>query len=126
MESLIAEARRVQQVSADLHERTIQTLADAAETIAAVQQHEVGNRVAELVEEVRGLRLAMESRAEIEQAKGIVMATMRCSAEQAFDVLRSQSQHQNRRLREICQELVATTSRPVPATGSITTIAPSR
>jgi|tagenome__1003787_1003787.scaffolds.fasta_scaffold20144536_1 transcriptional regulator with GAF, ATPase, and Fis domain len=52
------------------------------------------------------LRIAMESRAVIEQAKGIIIATRRCSPDDAFDVLRSQSQHENRKLRDVATELV--------------------
>jgi GAF domain-containing protein len=53
------------------------------------------------------LRDAMRSRATIEQAKGILMATTRCDPEQAFELMVQQSQHQNRKLREIAEELVS-------------------
>lgn len=56
--------------------------------------------------EAAGLAKAMESRAVIEQAKGVLMATTRCSASEAFDLLREQSQSENRKLREIAQEIV--------------------
>jgi GAF domain-containing protein len=52
------------------------------------------------------LQEAMRSRAVIEQAKGIIMATTRCDPERAFELLRAQSQTENRKLREIAQELV--------------------
>lgn len=52
------------------------------------------------------LRQAMASRAEIEQAKGIIMATTGCSPDQAFDQLRQQSQHENLKLRDLAEELV--------------------
>ena len=52
------------------------------------------------------LRSAMASREAIEQAKGIIMASLRCSPDEAFDRLRQQSQHENRKLRDIAQELV--------------------
>ncbi|HWJ62640.1 MAG TPA: GAF and ANTAR domain-containing protein [Acidimicrobiales bacterium] len=52
------------------------------------------------------LREAMASRAIIEQAKGIIMSSMGCDADAAFQVLRQQSQAENRKLREIAQELV--------------------
>jgi GAF domain-containing protein len=52
------------------------------------------------------LRAAMASRAAIEQAKGIIMATTGCGAEEAFALLVRQSQHENRKLREIAEELV--------------------
>ncbi len=53
------------------------------------------------------LREAMESRAVIEQAKGILMATRMCTAEDAFAYLKKVSQHQNRKLREIAAEVVS-------------------
>ncbi|HEY2332772.1 MAG TPA: GAF and ANTAR domain-containing protein [Acidimicrobiales bacterium] len=49
---------------------------------------------------------AMRSRALIEQAKGVIMASVGCSADVAFDMLRQQSQSENRKLREIAEELV--------------------
>lgn len=52
------------------------------------------------------LRRAMESRATIEQAKGIIMATAGCGPEEAFDLMVRQSQHENRKLREVAAELV--------------------
>ena len=58
-------------------------------------------------EEADHLQRALESRAEIDQAKGIVMATTRCSADEAFDLLRQQSQNENRKLREVATDLVA-------------------
>lgn len=42
----------------------------------------------------------------IEQAKGVIMATARCSAQSAFERLVAQSQHENRKLREIAEEIV--------------------
>ena len=66
--------------------------------------------------EIAGLRAALESRATIEQAKGIVMATMHCTADEAFDLLKQQSQYENRKLREIARDLVISTSRrPIPS-----------
>jgi GAF domain-containing protein len=53
------------------------------------------------------LRTAMASRAAIEQAKGIIMATSGCGPEIAFERLVQQSQHENRKLREVAEEIVA-------------------
>jgi hypothetical protein len=53
------------------------------------------------------LRTAMDSRATIEQAKGIIMATTGCGPEEAFDLLRQQSQQENRKLRDLAGELTA-------------------
>ena len=56
--------------------------------------------------EATNLATAMASRAVIEQAKGVLMATTGCSPGDAFDLLRQQSQLENRKLREIAQEIV--------------------
>lgn len=52
------------------------------------------------------LTQAMASRAEIEQAKGIIMATTGSSPDEAFDQLRQQSQHENVKVRELAAEIV--------------------
>jgi GAF domain-containing protein len=52
------------------------------------------------------LQTAMESRAVIEQAKGVLMGQRRCTAEEAFDILVKLSQQSNRKLREVAQALV--------------------
>ncbi len=52
------------------------------------------------------LQTAMQSRAVIEQAKGILMGQRRCSAQEAFDVLVRLSQDSNRKLRDVAQALV--------------------
>ena len=53
------------------------------------------------------LRMAMASRAAIEQAKGIIMATTRCRPDDAFQRLVEQSQHEQRKLRDVAAGLVA-------------------
>ena len=52
------------------------------------------------------MQAAMESRAVIEQAKGIVMGERRCSAEDAFAILVKVSQDSNRKLRDVAANLV--------------------
>ncbi len=54
-----------------------------------------------------GLAEAMQSRAAIEQAKGILMAQSNVGPDDAFDLLRKASQRENRKLREIAQDLIA-------------------
>jgi GAF domain-containing protein len=61
---------------------------------------------AESFELAQQLQQAMESRAVIEQAKGVLMAVQRCSAEDAFNILVRASQNQNRKLRAIAAEIV--------------------
>ncbi|MFL6136215.1 MAG: ANTAR domain-containing protein [Frankiaceae bacterium] len=55
------------------------------------------------------MRHAMQSRAVIEQAKGILMAQRQCSADEAFDILVRLSQQSHRKLREVAQALVDAT-----------------
>ena len=54
----------------------------------------------------RQLQQALESRAVIEQAKGILMAAQRCTPDAAFNILVRASQNQNRKLRAIASEIV--------------------
>ena len=54
----------------------------------------------------QNLATAMQSRAVIEQAKGILMGVQRCSADEAFEILVRASQRENRKLRDIAQDLV--------------------
>jgi GAF domain-containing protein len=64
---------------------------------------------AQLREQARNMRLAMDSRAVIEQAKGVLMAQRHVDADQAFDMLREASQRYNRKLRDIAEGIVAST-----------------
>jgi GAF domain-containing protein len=57
-------------------------------------------------EQARNMGLAMESRAVIEQAKGVLMAQRHVTAEQAFEILREASQRYNRKLRDIALGIV--------------------
>jgi GAF domain-containing protein len=52
------------------------------------------------------MQAAMDSRAVIEQAKGIVMSERRCTADEAFSILTKVSQHSNRKLRDVAAALV--------------------
>jgi GAF domain-containing protein len=58
------------------------------------------------------MQTAMEHRAVIEQAKGIIMGERRCSAEEAFAVLTKISQYSNRKLRHVAAALVSRTQSP--------------
>jgi len=57
------------------------------------------------------LREAIASRDVIGQAKGMLMAREACGPDEAFDILRRASQRQNRKLREVAQDLVDTGNR---------------
>ncbi len=63
----------------------------------------------QLGEQARNMRIAMESRAVIEQAKGVLMAQRGIDAQQAFDMLREASQRYNRKLRDIALGIVEST-----------------
>ena len=69
---------------------------------------------AESYELSRQLQQAMESRAVIEQAKGILMAAQRCDPDAAFQILVRSSHNQNRKLRAIASEIVDRYGSTVP------------
>ena len=58
------------------------------------------------------MQAAMEHRAVIEQAKGIIMAERHCTAEEAFKIVSKLSQDTNRKLRDIAVALVEGANRP--------------
>jgi GAF domain-containing protein len=65
--------------------------------------------LADAVEETAGLRTAMQTRAVIEQAKGILMRDQHCTADEAFQMLTQASNHSNRKLRDIARSVVEST-----------------
>jgi len=89
-------------------ERSKATLlaAIAGSAITATQTHVDEERKAQ------NLQAALLSRTIIGQAQGILMERERITADQAFDILRRASQHLNRKLREIAQDIVETGERP--------------
>jgi GAF domain-containing protein len=98
-------ARR-EQVFSDSDDKIGQLFAEqAAVALTNAQNHAAAVTLASQ------LKLALESRSTIEQAKGILMARSHCTPEQAFDLLVQQSQHQNRKLRLVAEELVHGTQR---------------
>jgi GAF domain-containing protein len=60
-----------------------------------------------------GLRTAMQSRATIEQAKGILMASRHCSPDEAFRMLVNASQRNNVKVRELAGRIVTSNSKGV-------------
>ena len=83
-----------------------------AEVIAAHagMAHEVATAFFGHKELGEQLREAIDSRAVIEQAKGIVMAQQRITADEAFQVLVGLSQQRNAKLRDVARDLVETGS----------------
>lgn len=72
----------------------------AGVAIANAQVYRASRSVAEQLQE------AMDSRAVIEQAKGVLMAEQGCTPEEAFALLRTASQRENVKLRDIAQRIV--------------------
>ena len=72
----------------------------AASPIGNLRHHETTRREAEAIQR------AMDSRAVIEQAKGILIRDRGCTADEAFLLLVSTSQRSNHKLRDVAQELV--------------------
>ncbi|GAA1827739.1 ANTAR domain-containing protein [Microlunatus capsulatus] len=79
--------------------RTFADYAAVAVAVARAARHPA-------VAEARRLREAMSTRAVIEQAKGVVMGTRNCSAEQAWALLLEASRTQDRVLRDVALDLV--------------------
>jgi AmiR/NasT family two-component response regulator len=73
-------------------------------------------RIAALVDEVDGLLAARENAAVIEQAKGVIMSTTRCSADAAFAVLVAASQRENVKLATIAARIAAAQGRETEST----------
>jgi len=78
----------------------------AALTIASVMH---GQRQGELSVQLQG---ALDSRAVIEQAKGLVAGRDKLTMREAYDQLRAQARTERRRLRDLCAELVADSAPP--------------
>ena len=72
-------------------------------------RYQSANRVAETIQR------ALENRAPIEQAKGMLMALHQIDADAAFDMLRTESQAKNVKLHDIARDLVHRLSEPGPA-----------
>lgn len=61
------------------------------------------------------LQQAIASRADIDQALGILMAQERCSAERAFEILSRASQNRNVKLRDLARDIVVNVTGRPPA-----------
>lgn len=60
--------------------------------------------------EADGLRRAMQTRADIDMAKGILMERHRISAQEAFDMLKAHSQKHHAKLVDVARAVVAATT----------------
>ncbi|GGX81303.1 RNA-binding protein [Streptomyces fructofermentans] len=75
----------------------------------------LAERLADTRQFAEQMRTAMQSRAVIDQALGMVMAQRRCTADVAFGILRSASQHRNIKLRELCAQMITSLTGQPPA-----------
>lgn len=88
--------------------RAMHTAGQAAAAIANMYDLETART------EVATLQQALQSRAGIEQAKGILMAIHGYDADRAFQVLSRRSQTSNRKVRDIATEMIAQVIRDQP------------
>ena len=72
--------------------------------------HSPAVEVLQLSQELAGLRRAQRSRSVIEQAKGVLMTRLDCSAEQAFEQLTRISQETNTKVAEVAAGLLGLTA----------------
>lgn len=98
---------------------TVPFTAEDREAAASFGEHAAGAltvaiRLAALAELTRHLETALQSRAVIDQAKGILMAQERCTADRAFDILRKASQTRNVKLRDVAAAVVARVTEEAP------------
>ncbi len=68
-------------------------------------------------EHLSQLEQALTSRTVIDQAMGIIICQQRCTAEQAFALLRAESQNNQRKLRDVAADLVRQMTGEEPQTG---------
>ncbi|MEN3314411.1 MAG: hypothetical protein V7605_645 [Acidimicrobiaceae bacterium] len=96
----------------NLYSETNSEFDSTAREVASGFADQLGVAAASMTLYVEGFELshqlqqAMESRAAIEQAKGILMAAEQCGPDTAFAILVRASQSQNRKLRDIATEIV--------------------
>jgi GAF domain-containing protein len=88
----------------DRHEVSVAAIfaSHASVAFARAKDHDHGLR------EVMNLERALVTNREIGTAIGIVMATDRCTEQEAFTLLRVASQHLNRKLRDVASDVVHT------------------
>jgi GAF domain-containing protein len=91
---------------------SLRAASDVAEAVAVAVAN--ADAHAQLFDQARNMRIAMESRAVIEQAKGVLMAQRHVDADQAFEILREASQRYNRKLRDIAFGIVEGTQENRP------------
>lgn len=111
---------------ADVLDETAQHLAVTFAGYAAVAVADAGLS-ASTAQLAAGLQHALASRAVIDQARGILMARLGISPDQAFDLLSRQSAQSRRTVRDIAADLVADVAHHgEPGDGPVATPPPNR
>lgn len=85
-----------------------------SDKMTAVQEQHDDEMLAEQhthEDQMHNMERALASRDVFGQAKGIIMITMHCDANKAFELIRKQSQAENRKALEVAAEIVARVSR---------------
>ena len=99
-------AREAQAFDAASREVAVRFGPYAAASVANVHAYRTAREMAD------NLEAALQSRAVIDQAKGILMERRKITADQAFQVLAEASMRTNTKLRDIAQRLVTTGELP--------------
>lgn len=87
----------------------------AAEATRALR---LARRLADQAELTDHLKAALASRTIIDQALGIIMGQNRCTADEAFEILRAASSHRNTKLRDVAHNIITRVSGKPPESGS--------
>jgi AmiR/NasT family two-component response regulator len=83
------------------------------------QDRTPANDLDECHDEVADLRAALETRPVIDQAKGMLIAEHGCSPDEAFKMISTASQRNNRKVRDIAEAMVeGAQAAPRPGGGS--------
>jgi hypothetical protein len=102
----VATAVHLSRATRVAHQRSITRPDDNIERERARLTAEMQSMEERHRDQLANLQKAIESRDIIGQAKGIIIASCRCSADEAFAMLRQQSQHENRKLVDVAREIV--------------------
>ena len=114
----------IKDISASLHRMSTQLEPEVGAVVRRLSEAPPGERsratsaLAALELENAQLKQALEGRAVIEQAKGMLMARHDLGADGAFDVLVALSRREQRKVREVAADLVAKVGARGPARGS--------
>lgn len=111
----VAETERRDQLHVHEIERRDELHLTETENRDELHLQELEARGALHAHEVQNLRDALASRDLLGQAKGVLMASLGCTADGAFQLIVKQSQHENRKAIDIAREIVErVTTRPDP------------